>query len=91
MPVTVAPLPVGREMESEAAPLPSALHLLHCLMQVPSFPAAPSPEERCWVFFHSLALQLALCFLLLIPHILRKRNCALQVKGGDAGGKPTGQ
>lgn len=41
-------------------------------------------------FFHILALQLALSFLLLIPHILRRRNCTLQMKEGDAGGDPTG-
>lgn len=51
MPVTVAPLPsdrVGRAMESEATPIPGALDLPHCLAQVPSFTAAPSPEE--WWF-----------------------------------------
>lgn len=71
MPVTVAPLPsdrLGRAMKSEATPIPGAVDLLHCLVQVPSFTAAPSPEEW-WVFPHILALQLALSLLLLIPHI----------------------
>lgn len=74
-------------MESEAVLVPCALGLLHCLVQIPSFTAAPSPEERCGFppCFSSSAI-----FVLPPPCPPHPKEEKLHPEEGDVRGQPTG-